>query len=92
MPIPNTPVAKPRRSAAYQAETNGTPHAKIEPATPRKNATTSSIAYEPTVPATATSTTGGSVAHSTPVKTARPPSRSEMIIAPMVAFDTALRS
>ena len=35
MPMPNTPLAKPRRDGSYQALENGTPTAKIVPATPR---------------------------------------------------------
>ncbi len=43
MPIPNTPVAKPRRPGSYQLLANGMPTAKIVPAIPRKNPHTSSI-------------------------------------------------
>ena len=42
MPIPKTPVAKPRRAGSYQLFANGIPTAKIVPATPRKNPNTSS--------------------------------------------------
>ncbi|CKV67622.1 Uncharacterised protein [Mycobacterium tuberculosis] len=37
MPIPNTPVEKPRRAGWYQLLANGMPTAKIVPATPRKS-------------------------------------------------------
>ena len=37
MPMPNTPVAKPRCGAGYHALENGTPTAKIVPATPSRN-------------------------------------------------------
>ena len=42
MPIPNTPVAKPRREASYQLFANGIPTAKTVPAMPRKKPKTSS--------------------------------------------------
>ena len=42
MPMPNTPVAKPRRGASYQLFANGIPTAKIVPAMPRKKPNTSS--------------------------------------------------
>ena len=35
MPMPKTPLAKPRRAGSYQALENGMPTAKIVPATPR---------------------------------------------------------
>jgi hypothetical protein len=35
MPMPNTPVAKPRRSGGNHAPEKGTPAAKMVPATPR---------------------------------------------------------
>src|SRR5699024_8147304 len=37
IPIPNTPVANPRRPASYQALTKGIPTANEVPAIPRKN-------------------------------------------------------
>ena len=42
MPMPNTPVAKPRRAGSYQLLANGMPTAKIVPAMPRKNPNTNS--------------------------------------------------
>ena len=42
MPMPNTPVAKPRRFGGYQPSTNGTPMANVVPPRPRKNPPTSS--------------------------------------------------
>jgi len=42
MPMPNTPVAKPRRAGSYQLFANGIPIAKTVPATPRKKPDTSS--------------------------------------------------
>ena len=41
IPMPNTPVAKPRREASYQLFANGMPTAKTVPAIPRKKPHTS---------------------------------------------------
>lgn len=42
MPMPNTPVANPRRAGGYHALTNEIPTAKTVPAIPRKNPNTNS--------------------------------------------------
>ena len=41
IPMPKTPVAKPRREASYQLFANGMPTAKTVPAMPRKKPHTS---------------------------------------------------
>ena len=59
MPAPKTPVAKPRRSARYQALTKGMPTANVVPAMPRKNPNRSISGNESIDPAHATSSTNG---------------------------------
>ncbi len=76
MPMPNTPVANPRRFASYHALENGTPTAKIVPATPRTKPATISSGKLFRTPARATSSTGGTEASSTKVNILRPPKRS----------------
>ena len=73
MPAPNTPVAKPRRGASYQAFTNGMPVAKLVPAMPRKNPNTISSGYDPMAPAHPTSSTGTMVTSERTVNISRPP-------------------
>lgn len=76
MPIPKTPVAKPRRDASYQWLANGIPTAKMVPAIPRKKPNTSSIGYEPAEPAAPTASTGTIDASEIAMNIARPPKRS----------------
>lgn len=74
MPAPNTPVANPRRPAAYQALTNGIPIANEVPAIPRKNPHTSSIVYE--CSEMPTRKVGAMLTKHTTVNMSRPPYRS----------------
>ncbi len=76
MPMPNTPLAKPRRFGSYQALENGTPTAKMVPAMPSRVPATISSTKLPIVPASATSSTAGTDASSTTVNILRAPKRS----------------
>jgi antitoxin (DNA-binding transcriptional repressor) of toxin-antitoxin stability system len=76
--MPNTPLAKPRRAGGNQALENGTPAAKIVPATPSRNPATSSSGKLRMLPASATSSTAGTETSSTAANMRRPPKRSVM--------------
>ena len=76
MPMPNTPVAKPRRAGSYQLLANGMPTAKMVPAMPRKKPQTSRSGYEPANPAAPTASTGAIDANEIAMNIVRPPNRS----------------
>ena len=69
-------MAKPRRSAWYHALTKGTPIANVVPAMPRKKPKSSISGNDLRLPASATSSTKGTVSSVRTGNMMRPPWRS----------------